>query len=51
MLNNQSSELRRIARKARRFSTRNKQNKPAKFSVCTSDHVGTVFYPNLETVL
>jgi hypothetical protein len=44
-------EIKRISRKARRFSVRNKKNKPAKFSLCTSDHPGTVLYPVIEQVL
>lgn len=45
-----SSEIRRIARKARRFSTRNKQNTPAKFRFSTSVHPGVVLYPNLGAI-
>lgn len=39
-------ELKRIGRKARRFSTRNKKGKPAKFTVTrNANHPGVVLLP------
>lgn len=43
-------EIKRIARKARRYATRNKQPKPASFSVTRySNHPGIVLLPSVQS--